>query len=235
MAKISKPILYLGLAAIGVVGYFMTEPETAKQTSVPKPKAKTSKKQEAGKFLEVDYKITRADLPKLASLDKNTFSPIIARQDGLGDLTQEGGIPADFAGGDGNWVCTGTAEVDGVRMALIENKSTGEGEFLRAGQSWKSAVVSQILDDGVVMAGPGGNVVSIMVLEEQWNPEPEAAPEVAPVAPTNIPGMNGPIGGNAPMNLNENGRGRRGGRGDRGGSEVQLAPPPATMEIIDEG
>lgn len=232
MAKISRPILYVGLAAIGVIGYFMTEPEPTKQTSAPKPKAKVAKKQDTSKFLEVDYKITRADLPKLASLEKNTFRPIIARQSGLGELVQEGGIPPDFAGGDGNWVCTGTAEVDGVRMALVENKSTGEGEFLKEGQTWKSAVVSKVLEDGVVMAGPGGNVISIMVLEEEYI-EPE--PIVEPAVPTSIPGMNGPIGGNAPTNLNDNGRGRRGGRGNSGGSEVQLAPPPATMEIIDEG
>jgi hypothetical protein len=243
MVKISRPILYLGLAAICMGAYYMTEPEQAKaKTTKAKPPV-TRKADKGSIYTEEDF---GAPMPRLAAVEKNTFEPIVARKSALSAMAPDGGVPSDFAGGDPNWVCTGTAEVDGVRMALMENSQSGDALFLKQGDRWKNAVVSEVVSDGIVFAGPGGLVKRIGIQMESDEPEPEVAETTVP--PVQVPGFSGPIGpGNMNVTREGGGGGRRGGRmGGRGGgggggdvaemkAEAAMAPPAKATVIEENG
>jgi hypothetical protein len=128
-------------------------------------------------------------------ISRNSFQPLVMRKsNALADaLAAAGGIPADFAGGDPNWICTGSAEVDGVLQALIENRNTSEGVFLKQGDHWKNCVVSQVEEDNVTLVGPGGVAKVIHVKQDDsTNPADDAA-GTTPFQPQ----LNGPIGGGA--------------------------------------
>jgi hypothetical protein len=168
MSLIKKPIFWIGVAAVGVVGWMATAPEetgsSLATTRVTKKKAPSKKTTVA--YVEEDYNATFE--PVNIEL-KNSFQPIIARKGaglGVGE-GQANSIPAEFAGGDSGWFFTGNAEIDGVPTALLENRSTGEGVFLKAGERWKSAMVSQIMPDSVVMKGPSGTKTFSLVNEER--------------------------------------------------------------------
>ena len=72
-----------------------------------------------------------------------------------------------MTGGEANWRYTGTAQINGVREALLENSSTGESVFLRVGQSWKQAVLKKIENEAVVMTGPGGFTQRLQLGEQE--------------------------------------------------------------------
>jgi len=156
MSMLKKPIFWVGVLAVGAIGYMATEGEAKKPTAPAKPlarKSNTSKK--ASAFTEEDRK---AQFAPVNITFKNAFQPIVARKSG-GFGSGEGsanGLPTDFTGGAAGWIYTGSAEIDGVSMALLENRTSGEGVFLKAGERWKSAAVVSIYPDSVVMRGPSG-------------------------------------------------------------------------------
>lgn len=168
MSLIKKPIFWIGVATVGVVGWFATAPEETGSsiTANRVTKKKTTAKKTAVAYVEEDY---NASFEPVNIELKNSFQPIVARK-GTGLGSGDGmanAIPAEFAAGDSGWFFTGNAEIDGVPTALLENRSTGEGVFLKAGERWKSAMVAQILPDSVVMKGPSGTKTFSLVNEER--------------------------------------------------------------------
>ncbi len=168
MSLIKKPIFWIGVVALGAVAWVATAPEEAGSgISTRKPTAKKSavKKGQVA-FLEED------DDAKFEPVNielKNSFQPVIARRSGgfgAGE-GQANAIPPEFAGGDSGWFFTGNAEIDSVPTALLENRSSGEGVFLKAGDRWKSCTIAQILPDSVVMKGPSGTKTFALVNEER--------------------------------------------------------------------
>ncbi len=221
MFKISKPLMFVLVGVIAVAAYLMTSPTAPTRTTkknLPKPKVLVSSAQ----YTKEDYE---AKFPTVALASRSAFQPLVMRKNGalLAALAASGNIPADFAGGDPNWACTGTAEVDGVRQALIENKSINDGVFLKQGDHWKNCVVSQVLEDGVVLVGPGGEAKSIQVKQDvaQALGDIDLSGNI-PVQPQ----LNGAIGG--PM-------GQPGGGGQI--TQVPALPQPqpetATIETDD--
>ncbi|MBS1724091.1 MAG: hypothetical protein JSS66_14190 [Armatimonadetes bacterium] len=189
--KVSRPILYtavLGLVAYAVV--VLTEPDKkpkGKSTAVHK-KAPGAK---ADQFLEADYK---AKFTPVSTAPKNAFKPLVVREGEDNQLQTQrfDSIPSAFTGGDPNWLYTGTATVDGVRVALVENSASGEGVFLKVGEMWKQAVLTSIEDEGIIMVGPGGAVRHIKL---GFTEQPAApAPMSGNVPLTVTPSLNGPIG-----------------------------------------
>lgn len=165
MSLIKKPSFWIGTLAVGIAGFVLSAPESTGGKVTVKPFAKKSSKKKAGtQFLKEDFESTFQ--PVNISL-KNAFQPVVMRTSG-GFGSGEGlanAIPPEFTGGDSGWVYTGNAEIDGVPTALVENKTTGEGVFLKAGERWKSAMVSRILPDSVVMRGPSGTKTFALVNE----------------------------------------------------------------------
>jgi hypothetical protein len=189
MTRVSKPVLYLAIAALMVIGYLLaTPPSTAKRS----PKKTTTVRKPAASSIYTDADRSANFTDKIL-VSRDAFQPLVVRKSAaLSEaLAASGVIPPEFAGGDPNWICTGTAEVDGVRQVLLENKSTSEGVFLRVGERWKSSVVSDVGEDSATLVGPGGIAKTIHVQQEQGADSGESVEEMMPVQPN----LNGVIGG----------------------------------------
>jgi len=191
MLKISKPLLYMLLATFGIAAYLMTSSTTptkkAKKTARPVVTVHTSD----ADYVDADY---TAHFDKPILISRNAFNPLVVRKSSqlAAALAAAGNIPAEFAGGDPNWSCTGSATVDGVLQVLIENKNSGDGVFLKQGDHWKTSVVSQVMEDGVVLVGPGGEPKTIHV-KQDTTPEQMDLSGTMPVEPQ----LSGTIGNGA--------------------------------------
>lgn len=169
MSLIRKPIFWIGVVGVGIAGWVATSPEptpTGSLGSVKRQAKKPTSKKGTVAYVAEDYD---AKFEPVNIELKNSFQPIVARRSG-GFGAGEGmanSIPAEFAGGDSGWFFTGNAEIDNVPTALFENRSTGEGVFLKAGDRWKSCMIAQILRDSVVMKGPSGTKTFSLVNEER--------------------------------------------------------------------
>ncbi|MBX7134922.1 MAG: hypothetical protein K1X67_19825 [Fimbriimonadaceae bacterium] len=193
MSLLKKPIFWIAVVGLSGAAWVATSPEDTGKKAVPKVAKRSTKK-------KVDVKFTREDFEaKFAPVKsdlKNVFVPVIAKTSGLGGADGLANvIPAEFAGGDGSWTYTGNAEVDGVPTALLENRASGDGVFLRAGERWKSAVVVSIGPNNVVMKGPSGTKTFALVDNER----PKAlAGGFAPVRVNPGPEIRGQIGRGQP-------------------------------------
>ena len=188
--KLSRPVVYslLGVVVLAAA-YFLNEPtQSARKGRSAAAKPKTTSKKD--QFLPEDYdaKFTPVNWPV-----KDTFQPVVARKDTRSLLSNPGGIPVEFAGGDPNWVYTGEVSVDGSREALLENTLTGEGVFLRSGERWKNCAVVEIAGEKLRLEGPGGEVKTVTLGDRQAAVNPGA--ELAPVNPAPGAPLTGPIGG----------------------------------------
>lgn len=188
--KISRPVLYGLLLTIGVAGWFLTESDPNAGVVKPKPKTTASSRKDKGvTFTDQDYQARYAAVD--ATLP-NVFKPIVARTMGPNsELLSPNAIPADFAGGDPNWIYTGMASVDGVAMGLIENGSSGDGEFLKISQHWRKARVLKITPEALVMESDRG-IVRTMTLKNSDDILPPPLDEGGIVEPVNP--LQGPIG-----------------------------------------
>lgn len=187
--KISRPVLYGGIGVIGLAAWFLTGEDAPAKNTVAKPKPTVSKKLKGVVFLKEDYENRYA---RLNDPVRNAFKPIVARQFGANvELLAPNAIPADFAGGDPNWVYTGMATVDGVAMGLVENGSTLDGEFIKINQKWKRARVLKITPESLTLESERG-VVRTMRLKNQddFFEQPENSGGLIPINP-----LQGPIGG----------------------------------------
>lgn len=204
MAKISKPVLYLAIIAAGAAIYVLTSPD-AQVAHTPPPTKLKKNNLGNGQFTDADYTTTFAE-PVLVSRDG--FKPLVARKSNVlaQALAAAGGVPADLAGGDPNWVCTGVSEVDGQRQALLENKNTSDGNFVKQGEKWKTSVVSQVLEDGVVLVGNDGQPKTIHIQQDTIQTTASDTVDTSPVHPS----LSGVIGNGA----------------STGGGTVQALPAP---------
>ncbi len=163
---LQKPIFLVGVALVFVMAFVLTQPDAAKvvsSKSKPMAKKKTSLKSEVVFTKEDEL----ANFKPVNSSAKNSFVPVVARHSGVGSADGlANAIPVDMTGGEANWVYTGTADTDGVRVALIENRSTGDAVFLKRGERWKSAIVLSISEYSVILKGPGGTRTLGLVDEE---------------------------------------------------------------------
>lgn len=189
-----KPVFWVGVVALAVVGYTMTgEKAGTAKSKVPPKKRTTIAKKGAETFTEEDQ---TASFDRVQVTFKNAFVPLVAKSGGVGGADgQANAIPASFSGGDGSWVFTGSVEVDGVRQALLENRRTNDGVFLRAGQRWKNCVVKRVYEDSVVIEGPSGEMTFGLVNEEKLTGRMASNSGMAPMRVDNPPNFRGDIGG----------------------------------------
>lgn len=157
-------MFWVATASMGIAGFVLTAPEATSQAGPKKAPVKKKSTSKLSVFTEEDEK---AEFAPVQVEFKNAFMPIVKREGGK--LSDSDGaanaIPRDFAGSDG-WVYTGSAEIDGAPSALLENRTTGDGVFLKAGERWKSCSVVKIMPDSVVLRGPTGTKTFTLVSDE---------------------------------------------------------------------
>ncbi len=100
-----------------------------------------------------------------------------------------------------DWVYTGTVTIGEMKMALIENSKTREGHYLKLGEMFQGAQVSQVTDQMVsFMAGPKPY---LLAKSDNFNLVPLDRNAGAPITPTGQPGQPAsPPPTNAPPMLN---------------------------------
>jgi hypothetical protein len=188
--KVSPVVMIAGAAVLCLGVVKMTEPDTtpAKKT---KAKAKAgSTTQKASQYVEEDY---TARFVTTTEPVRNTFRPLVTRQIAGGASTVTPGlISTIFTGGEGNWMYTGMVTVDGVPQALLENRTTGDADFVSRGQRWKNATIGTITSESLTLLGEGGLSFTVKMGDAG---EPLGSGSVgASVGPVTVPGLAGTIG-----------------------------------------
>lgn len=199
MAKISRPVLYTAVFAVGVAAFYLTQDDGGASGvgARRKPAAKSTATDASG-FTEED-RSARGKFVRVTDGGKNVFLPIVAKataRSGTGKFVATNGIPPEFAGGETGWSYTGNAEIDGKLYAGLQNSATGETVLLVKGQSWKRASVSAVGDSGVTLTSTMGLVRKIDIPEFlSGDAYLASAGGVRPLAVAPPGGLSGPIGG----------------------------------------
>jgi hypothetical protein len=215
MAVISRPVS-IGLAAAVAFGLYYYFQDDTPPVAAAKPKvAKKEVKRDdtPPDFVPEDF-VKRFDRAKPA--DRNIFKvpPGIGKKLVVNQNTLDH-VPSELADGDGNWIFTGVASMDGAKMALLENSNTHQGAYVKEGELWKASRIQRISGDGVALSPKaGGDELVVyrhkasLVAEATPPPggSPATLPPAGPIQPMSPPQLSGPIGGNVIIR-----RGRRGG------------------------
>jgi hypothetical protein len=189
MAKVPRVLIYGAVVVVAAATVLYTSPTQPSKSSIKVREPSKAAKKTDSEFKQEDFD---ARFARLNGAPKNSFMPIVAKRTGGGSgFVTPDSVPPELAGGDPNWVYTGTAIVDGVPTALLENRVTLEGEFVKQGQVWNRAKVHQILPEVLVLAGPTGRLWTLKLVEPLGDFEDNGAGELAPV----VPQLRGPIGG----------------------------------------
>lgn len=207
-AKVSKPVLYAGILVAAVAVIMLSSPQGATnsktgQTLAELRKNGSTSKKVVSKILPEDEK---AKFPRLNEQLKNSFMPLVARLDGgmSGGGLAPNEFPAAFTGGEAGWFYTGTVIENNVPSALVENMSTGEGYYLKVGESLKRSVIAKITPTYILVNGAAGKSLRLDLLADP--PEIENGFSNLAVEPVR-PNVNGIIGrqNNRPGGQMENG------------------------------
>ncbi len=139
------------------------------------------------------------ELAKFARLDstlKNAFMPIVKRSSGLKSGSAANNVPNQIppylVGGETGWFYTGTAYINSVPSALVENTSNGDGKYLTVGQVFKNSKVVKITPSTLVLSDLEGlTTVTFELIENRPIIDfPDASARMnEPMNP-----MSGPIG-----------------------------------------
>lgn len=166
--KISRPLVYTLLGIIVVAAFVVTSPEDAEAPGKKAPATAARKSETRGGFLPEDYE---ARFEPVSGPAKNAFRPIAVRSGAAGLTSRVDSIPAPYAGNEMDWIYTGTAEIDGVPVALFENTANRDGVFLKQGERFKTSVVLQIGPSFVVLSGSGGGTYRVSLPPYGSGPE----------------------------------------------------------------
>jgi hypothetical protein len=196
MPKISRPVLYTVIAAIGVTAWVMTSEETPVSTGKKTPRLVKKTTKASGTFTEEDFNVSAKSFGPTVKIERNSFDPLVVRtRSGADFQLMPDQVPAELAGGDPNWVYTGTAEIDGKPTALLENRVTLESDFVNQGDKWQRTTISQILPQGIVLAGPSGKKVRLTMNNGEVAVVGGSERFAAGFQPV-TPSLRGPIGAN---------------------------------------
>lgn len=196
MPKVSRPVLYTALGAIAVAAWVMTAEEAPKGTATKSPRLAKKATQTVGTFTEEDFKASSTSFGPTVKISRNSFDPLVVRTRTSVDFQlMPDQVPAELAGGDPNWVYTGTAEIDGKPTALLENRVTMESSFVNQGEKWQRASIVQILPQGIVLSGPSGKKVKLTLNNGEATVTGASERIASGFQPVN-PSLRGPIGAN---------------------------------------
>jgi len=174
--------IVLGIVVIGAVWYLMAPAEgegsgksggVVRRTQVGRAAVASRSSTAVKGFTEEDM---NAQFAPVADQVQNAFRPLVVPKDSSKASSKEAGVPpnqlpASFASGEEGWIFTGIVYEDGRPSALFENRTTGQGEYLRAGQSWRKLTVGKITPGTVTVAGPGGTLRTLVLMQDPPDPE----------------------------------------------------------------
>ena len=188
--KLSRPVVYTLLFAVMAYAYVvLTEEDSPRRrtTTSSKPRSSSSRQVAQATSLPEDY---TAKFQPVVTPAKNAFAPLVKgrTQAASEQKSTPYSIPADLTDGDPNWIFTGMATVDDVPVALLENKASGEGVFLKLNQKWKGLTVRKIRPDTLGLSSESGERVSIEIYSEE-QPQVASMSRNAPLRPQ----LSGPI------------------------------------------
>ncbi len=205
----------------------------------PAAVAVTPKKRTAVKGKEVKWEFAPADIAirfeRPRTSPRDSFEPLVKIDVPLTKREEEElmKIPANLASGEPSWIYTGMVEVDGQKMALLENTSTKLGVYVKQGDAWKKSHLSSVAVESLIFVGEDG--VSQTVYRFNPNVAPKNKPLVdsggrAPGGPGQVPG-GGPGGPNGiPGVANPSARfSNPGGGPGGGGGQIVLDGGSTTM------
>ena len=189
MANKKRMMIYGLVAVVAVVGFIATSPpkdagKSSLDEATSAPRTPSSKKSTKETVFTVDDQ--KASYARLNEPVRNSFKPLVIKQMGSGGQLLANQVPPFYAGGSASWFYTGTAILNEVPMALVEDTSNGQGEYLQVAQTAKQARVVKITPSSLVLAGPDGETVTLVLIENK------PIVEDAAVAPFNP--LSGPIG-----------------------------------------
>lgn len=167
-AKVSKPVIYAGVATL-VVAFFMMssqpEPTGTKGKTLAELRAGNKSKATAALYPKEDFE---ARFERLNEDPKNAFMPLVAKFES--GMTGGGLAPNEFpvalVGGEVGWFYTGTVIENDVPSALVENQLTGEGMYLKVGDRLKQSVITKIAPTYITVSGQAGMNVRLDLLAD---------------------------------------------------------------------
>ncbi|MDR3689016.1 MAG: hypothetical protein P4L46_06525 [Fimbriimonas sp.] len=215
------PIVLLGVTIVGV--YLVAGAMQAPEATVARTKPKTQDKKTTADmdYTKSDYTAQFASMTGTAP--KDAFKPLVSKATSAGNL-QNPSID--------NFTYSGMALLNGEPNGLLENGTTGEGDFVKPGQHWHQQwLVMSVTPEQIDLRNDIGDD-TILKVGAASAAKDNAASAVATTNGANAPfnpAMIGQIGsgdlsvqadtGN-PMPQQTGGRRRnRGGRGARGGGQ----------------
>ncbi len=195
LKNLSKPMQLALLAVLGIGAYLalgtLSSPDTPR-TAPKKVASKSTTKKGADLYTDEDAKVTQASFDPVKGTPKDVFVPIIKKPVNGGKGSQVNVVPPEFAGGEPNWVYTGSAQIDGVLQALLQNNTTGDNVFLKVGDTWKGVSVEEITDDSLVLSSPELGIDKKLELPPDVVTGPASGP--AGFAPASVGPLRGSIG-----------------------------------------
>lgn len=241
--NLSKPVQFLLICGLAVLAWIVVSPMISPDSGHRSTKKTFNSKSKKADTIYLAEDYNPPDFSPVSGSMKDSFKPLIAKVASTrsGPMATVNVVPPQFADGESNWMYTGTADVDGVLQALLENRSTGENVFLHVGDTWKGAMVQEITDDSLVLASPDTGLLASLFLpsDDLAGPIGGGAGGFAPAQVQNPP-MNGGLGPltaqpdqttaqdnfTSDSNTNGNNNRRRSGRrnGRRGGGGFQGTP-----------
>ncbi len=166
MAKLSRPVIYVLVAAIGVGAWFLTEPESAAKKKAARVGTTTARGNKDAEGI-VTAEDLKARFPRYAGAARDAFRPDISTSKPPAPPKPAPKLlpvilPAPPKKSVASvaldaWTLTGISWVNGEKTALIENKASGDSVFVRAGTDWKGLRVLAIETGALVFALPDGS------------------------------------------------------------------------------
>lgn len=183
------------LALVSAVALWYTSDEPAKSPKpLPKKPQVGAASNQQSDYTDADYSAKFEKPPRAL---RNVFLPLIkshAPETGPADSAKEAPlkIPALLAEGDPNWAFTGIAEVDGQRLALLENSASHQSGFVKEGDPWKGAKIRKITPDSLTMEDADGNPQVVPRYDPNQPEKPKPTPSSG-FQPLQLGGLRGPI------------------------------------------
>lgn len=167
MAKVSRPVVYSVVAAAAIYAVvLLTEPEQPVRKPAKRSTLGAAAKAPAG-FLPEDL---TAQFGRYAGKSRNAFQPEVLPKQTVMSALPPGRSSAGTISGPGlrgTWALTGINVLNGRRSALVENSTTGDSEFLAAGDSWNGLQVVAVETDTVVFLNSLGQRTQLKFVDPQ--------------------------------------------------------------------
>ena len=176
----SRPLIYGSLLVACLALYMWASSEPEKGLKAPPKKTSASKSKDSDWIFPTAETSVHFEKPTAALRD--IFKPLVAVDKDTLLKQQEAellkSVPSKLAAGEANWVYTGMVEVDGSRLALLENSGTHQGGFVKEGDIWKKSKLLSVTSGNIIVASlTDGASATVYRYNPNEVPKPKAPPE----------------------------------------------------------